>query len=60
MLDTYCNSITDEAQLRIALTLGKLALPVWEDYFSKNPTAIDQVNALIIDTNRVNGSLKKN
>ena len=59
MLDTFCHSISDEAQLRIALTMGKLALPVWEDYFTKNPTAIDQVNALIGDANRVNGALEK-
>jgi hypothetical protein len=59
MLDAFCNSISDEAQLRTALALAKLALPVWEDYFSKNPTAIDQVNALIGDTNRVNGGLEK-
>ena len=59
MLDTFCSSISDEAQLRLALTLGKLALPVWEDYFSKNPGAIDQLNALIGDANRVNGGLQK-
>ena len=59
MLDTFCNSISDEAQLRIAITLGKLALPVWEDYFSKNPSAINQVNALIGDANRVNGGMEK-
>jgi hypothetical protein len=59
MLDKFCSSITDEAQLRIALKLGKLALPVWEDYISKNPTAIDQVNTLIGDANQVNGALKK-
>lgn len=59
MLDTYCNSLTDKAQLKIALTLGKLAIPVWEDYFTQNPTAIDQVNALVADSNRVNGALKK-
>jgi hypothetical protein len=59
MIDGFCNSITDEAQLRISITLGKLALPVWEDYFSKNPSAIEQVNALIGDANRVNGGLGK-
>lgn len=59
MLDTFCGSLSDEAQLRIALTFGKLALPVWEDYFIKNPAAIDQVNALISEANRVNGGLEK-
>jgi hypothetical protein len=58
MLDSYCNSLTDEAQLEIALTLGKRALPVWE-YFRRNPTAIDQVNALVNDTNRMKGALQK-
>ncbi len=59
MLDTFCNSISDEAQLRIALTMGKLALPVWEDYFSKNPAALSQVNSLMNEANRVNGGLEK-
>ncbi len=59
MLDTFCNSISDEAQLRISLALGKLALPVWEVYFTKNPAAIDQVNALISEANRVNGGIEK-
>ncbi len=59
MLDTYCRSLSDEAQLRIAIAFGKLCLPVWEDYFSKNPAAIDQVNALINEANRVNGGLEK-
>lgn len=59
MLDKYCSTLSDEAQLKIALTLSKLALPVWDDYFTKNPTAIDQLNALIGDKNRVNGGLEK-
>ncbi len=59
MLDSYCNSLSDDAQLQIALTFDKLALPVWEDYFSKNPAAIDQVNALIGEANRVKGGLEK-
>jgi hypothetical protein len=59
MLDELCNSITDEAQLRISLKFGNLALPVWEDFFRKNPSAIDQVNALIADANRVNGGLRR-
>jgi hypothetical protein len=57
MLDKFCSSISDEAQLRIALTLGKLALPVWEDYFAQNPSAVDQLNRLILDANRVEGGL---
>ncbi|MDH4057612.1 MAG: hypothetical protein OEU76_02555, partial [Cyclobacteriaceae bacterium] len=59
MFDQFCNSLSDEAQLNIALRLGKFALPVWEDFFTKNPTAIDELNALIADANRVNGGLEK-
>lgn len=59
MLDVLCSTLSDEAQLKMALTFGKLALPVWEDYFSKNPEAIDKVNALIGESNRVNGGLPK-
>ncbi len=59
MLDVLCSTLSDEAQLRLALTFGKLALPVWEDYFTKNPDALDKLNALIRDTIRVNGGLQK-
>jgi hypothetical protein len=59
MLDNYCQTLSDEAQLKIALTFGKLILPVWEEYFIKNPAALDQLNALIGDTNRVKGGLEK-
>lgn len=58
MLDTFCASLSDDAQLRIVVRLGKLALPIWENYFKQNPTAIDQVNALITDDNRIEGGLK--
>ena len=58
MLDVLCSTLSDEAQLRLALTFGKLALPVWEDYFTKNPNAIVKLNALIEDGNRVNGGMQ--
>ncbi len=47
MLDEYCNSLSDEAQLKIALRLGKLALPVWDKFFMENPSEIKKLNRLI-------------
>jgi hypothetical protein len=55
MLDSYCASLSDEAQLKIMLRLAKLAAPVWNNHFASNPDAIDKVNALMDDTNRING-----
>jgi hypothetical protein len=46
MLDTFCNSVSDQAQLKIAVRLGKIALPVWSRYLSENPTAIEKINEL--------------
>lgn len=58
MLDAFCNSLSDEAQLKIAVRLGRLALPVWQNYFRENPTAIDKVNELIGDSNRLTRGAK--
>jgi len=55
MLDTYCNSVSDEAQLKVAIRFGKQAVTVWNNHFKKIPTDIDRVNALITDANRVQG-----
>ena len=58
MLDAFCNSLSDEAQLKIAVRLGKLALPVWQNYFRENPAAIDLVNELIGESNRLKRGAK--
>lgn len=55
MLDSYCASLSDEAQLKIALRLGRLAIPVWNNHFANTPEAIQKVNELISDANRLNG-----
>lgn len=59
MLDKYCNSLSDDAQLKIALRLGKLTLPVWNNYFEKNPQEIEKINALIEPSNKVKGGANK-
>ena len=58
MLDEYCNSLSDEAQLEIAIRLGKQVLPVWEKHFTEKPGDIENLNALIEDSNRVKGGAK--
>ena len=55
MLEDYCNTLSDKAQLSIAIWLSKLTLPVWEAYFSENPDKINSVNALVGEANRVKG-----
>ncbi len=57
MLKDYCNSLSDDAQIRIALRLGNLAIPIWENYFIENPDEINTLNGLINDSNRIAGGL---
>lgn len=59
MLDEYCNKLSDAAQLKIALRLGKLVLPVWSNYFSEHADAIEKVNALVISSNRMQSGAKQ-
>jgi hypothetical protein len=58
MLDSYCRSISNEAQLKIAIRLGKLAFPVWSTYFTNNPAEMDKINELIKEGIQVNGGGK--
>jgi hypothetical protein len=56
MLDAYCATLSDEAQLKVALRLGNAALPLWETYHENNPIAIVKVNELIGAANRIAGA----
>ncbi len=53
MLESFCNSLSDEAQLKIAIRLGKLAMPIWDNHFKSNPADLEKLNALISHENRV-------
>ncbi|NJO92580.1 MAG: hypothetical protein HC831_29155 [Chloroflexia bacterium] len=59
MLEDFCNSLSDEAQLKIALKLGKLALPAWLDYFNAHPGKINEINDLILTENKVRGGINE-
>jgi len=59
MLEDYCNSLSDKAQLEIGLRLGKLALPVWDNYFMENPNDLDKLNDLINTSSYVQGGAKR-
>jgi hypothetical protein len=59
MLDEYCNTLSDAAQLKIALRFAALSLPVWNNYFSGQPDAIEKVNALIESGSKVQGGTKR-
>lgn len=58
MLDSFCHSLSDEAQLKIAVRLGKLALPVWTQFFSKNPSALENLNVLAKESQPVKHASK--
>ncbi len=59
MLEDYCKSLSDEAQLKIALRLGKLALPVWDKFFAEKTDNIKKLNSLIDESTYVQGGAKK-
>jgi hypothetical protein len=46
MLNEYCNSLSDEAQLQIATRLGRIAYPLWDDYFFKHPQELNRLNSM--------------
>ena len=47
MLDEFLQGLSDEAQLKIALRLLHLALPVWNTHLEKQPADLKKINALI-------------
>lgn len=53
MLETFCGNLSDEAQLKIAIRLSKLAMPVWENHFNNYPADLKKLNDLITDENRL-------
>jgi hypothetical protein len=50
MLDAFCGALSDEAQLKIAIRLAKLALPIWTKYHEQTPVALHKVDELISET----------
>lgn len=58
MLEDFCNSLSDQAQLKIALRFAKLAMTVWEKHFDENPDAIKKLNGLIGESNHIQGGAK--
>ncbi len=59
MLDDYCSSLSEEAQLKIAIRLCRLILPVWHKYFTEHPEMLNELNALIAAESRVKGGVKQ-
>lgn len=58
MLDEFLAKISDEAQLKIALRLIRLALPVWQNHISAHPADVEKINALIAAENTVSGKIR--
>ncbi len=59
MLDEYCNSLPEHAQIAMSMRLIEIALPLWEEYVKKHPDELANVNALITQGHRVHGGLAK-
>ncbi len=59
MLDAFCHTLSDEAQLKIAIRLGNMAMPVWDKYINENPTSLDKINSLFEDALKVKGEARK-
>jgi len=59
MLDEFLLTLSNEAQLKIALRLTRLALPIWQKYHAEHPEKMAEVNALVTDENRVAGAYKE-
>lgn len=53
MLSTFCNSLSDEAQLKLAIRLGRLAVRVWNLHFCENPDTTNQLRDLTREVNQL-------
>lgn len=58
MLDDYCNTLSDAAQLKIALHLSKKTLPIWSQYFSENPAELETLNGITQDAQQLKRAAK--
>ncbi|MBL8994834.1 MAG: hypothetical protein JNM63_15920 [Spirochaetia bacterium] len=56
MLDEYCRTLTDEAQVRLAIRLIRLALPIWENYLERSPGELEKIHALAGAVDPVKGA----
>lgn len=59
MLDEFCGRLSDKAQLSIALRLCRIALQIWDRFFSEDPTAVEKLNALIRPENRLRNAAER-
>ncbi|GEM_PF-1939964 len=55
MLDEFLRTLSDEAQLRIALRLCRAATPIWTGHLKEHPQDLEKLNSLIGKENRVEG-----
>ncbi len=59
MLDEYCNSLPEHAQVAMSMRLIEIVLPIWEAHVAQHPDDLAKVNALITAEHRVHGGLAK-
>lgn len=55
MLDEFCQSLTDAAQVELAIRCARISLPIWEGYHLAEPGKLGAINAFILPENRVRG-----
>jgi hypothetical protein len=59
MLDEYCNSLPEHAQVAMSMRLIEVVLPIWEKHVAQHPDDLAKVNALITAEHKVRGGLAK-
>lgn len=57
-LESFCGGLSDAAQLKLALRLCRLALPLWDGYFAGDADATQKLNALLQGGRKVEGAAK--
>jgi hypothetical protein len=59
MLDEYCDSLPEHAQVAMCMRLLEIGLPIWEKHVGQHPDDLAKVNALITAEHRVHSGLDK-
>ncbi len=59
MLDEYCNSLPEHAQVAMSMRLIDVVLPIWELHVAQHPDDLAKVNALITAEHKIRDGLAK-
>nr|MDO8088144.1 hypothetical protein [Candidatus Sigynarchaeum springense] len=59
MLDEYCKSLPEHAQVAMSMQLIEIVLPTWEKHVTEHPDDLARVNALVTEKHKIFGGLAK-